>query len=51
VKNSNITTIRVLKATKDELGEYGKKNETYDDIIKRLLQEVLEHSSNKGVKA
>ena len=36
-----ITTIRVLKTTKDELGEYGKKNETSDDIIKRLLKEVL----------
>ena len=36
-----ITTIRVLKSTKDQLGEYGKKSETYDDIIKRLLKEVL----------
>jgi hypothetical protein len=36
-----ITTIRVLESTKHELGEYGKKNETYDDIIKRLVKEVL----------
>ncbi len=41
MKNNNITTIRVLKSTKDELGNYGKKNETYDDIIQRLLKEVL----------
>jgi hypothetical protein len=41
MSKTEITTIRVFKTTKDELGEYGKKTETYDDIIKRLLKEVL----------
>tara|TARA_Y100000310_G_scaffold148095_1_gene147356 strand:- start:165 stop:320 length:156 start_codon:yes stop_codon:yes gene_type:complete len=47
MKNSEITTIRLLKTTKNELGEYGKKTETYDDVIKRLLKEVSERSSDK----
>ena len=41
MSKTEITTIRVFKTTKDELEEYGKKTETYDDIIKRLLKEVL----------
>jgi hypothetical protein len=40
MEKKKITTIRVLDSTKYELGEYGKKNETYDEIIKRLLRVV-----------
>lgn len=34
----NITVIRVKKATREKLAELGKKRETYDDIICRLME-------------
>ena len=33
------TTIRVKKETRDRLKAIGRKDETYDDIINRLLNE------------
>ena len=42
-----ITTLRVSKSTRDKLAEFGKKNETYDDIILRLLKKVLEDYRKK----
>jgi len=33
----NITTVRVLKSTLKRLKELGKKEETYDEIINRLI--------------
>ena len=33
-----ITTIQISKETRDKLKELGKKGETYDEIIKRLLK-------------
>jgi hypothetical protein len=41
MEKEKITTIRVLESTKYQLGEYGKKNETYDEIIQRIVKEVL----------
>jgi len=38
----NITTIQISKETRNGLKDLGKKGETYDDIIKRLL-----HNYNK----
>ena len=38
----DITTLRVSKSTRDKLAEFGKKNETYDDIVLRLLKKVFE---------
>jgi len=38
---SNITTIQVKKSTRDRLVEIGKKKETYDDIINRLIDFYL----------
>jgi hypothetical protein len=32
------TTIPLSKETRDLLKEYGKKGETYDELIRRLLQ-------------
>ena len=32
------TTIELSKETRDRLKELGKKGETYEDIIKRLLE-------------
>jgi hypothetical protein len=34
---NKITTIRIKVKTKKRLDEFGKKSETYDDIINRLL--------------
>ena len=34
---NDITVIRVRKETRDMLAELGKKKETYDDIICRLI--------------
>ena len=33
----NITTIQLTKKTRDKLLEVGKKRETYDDLINRLI--------------
>jgi len=33
----NITTIQLTKETRDKLLELGKKRETYDDLINRLI--------------
>jgi predicted CopG family antitoxin len=33
-----ITTIQISKETRDELKELGKKGETYDEVIKKLLE-------------
>ena len=33
------TTVELTKETRDKLKELGKKGETYDTIIKRLLGE------------
>lgn len=34
----NITTIQISKEVRDELREFGKMGETYDDVIKRLIK-------------
>ncbi|NHV97392.1 MAG: hypothetical protein HA494_06360 [Thaumarchaeota archaeon] len=39
------TTIKLKQQTKKMLEELGKKNETYDDIVKRLIEYY-----RKGVK-
>jgi predicted CopG family antitoxin len=35
----NITTIQITKETRKKLKDIGKKGETYNDIILRLLEE------------
>ena len=35
----NTTVIRLLVSTKDRLDSLGKKNESYDDIIQKLLDQ------------
>jgi len=37
-KKENITTIQINKSTRDELKKHGIKGETYDEIIRRLLE-------------
>ncbi len=43
----NITTIRVTKETLQKLKDIGKKEETYDEIINRLLR-YAKNSQNKN---
>ena len=35
---SSITTIQIQKETREELREFGKKGETYEDVIKKLME-------------
>jgi len=35
---STLTTIQVQKETREELREFGKKGETYEDVIKKLME-------------
>ncbi len=35
---SSVTTIQIEKDTRDLLKNYGRKSETYDELIKRLLR-------------
>jgi len=35
-----ITTIKLKTSTRDLLAEYGKKSETFDQVILRLLEEA-----------
>ena len=34
---AEITTVKVTKRTRERLAELGKKNETYEEIIQRLI--------------
>ena len=33
-----LTTIQIEKNTREELKKYGRKDETYDDILKKLMK-------------
>ena len=35
---STLTTIQIQKETREELREFGKKGETYEDVIKKLME-------------
>jgi len=37
---SDVTTIQIMKETREELKGLGSKGETYDEIIKRLLKKA-----------
>jgi len=38
-KSRGITTIQIAEETRDMLKRRGKKGETYDDIIRKLLEQ------------
>jgi hypothetical protein len=38
LKEDDITTIQIRKTTRDELKKLGIKGETYDTVIRRLLE-------------
>lgn len=40
-KREDITTIQISREAKKRLDELGKKGETYDQIIKRLLDKKV----------
>lgn len=42
-----LTSIKIKKETRDVLKGIGKKGETYDDIINRLLDRVLRRKRKK----
>ncbi|UCH31373.1 MAG: hypothetical protein JSV05_07710 [Candidatus Bathyarchaeota archaeon] len=42
-----LTSIKIKKETRDVLKSVGKKGETYDDIINRLLDRVLRRKKGK----
>ena len=35
---SSLTTIQIQKETREELREFGKKGETYEEVIKKLME-------------
>jgi len=42
----NITTIQLTKETRERLLEIGKKKETYDDLINRLIEFYVDKVRN-----
>ena len=36
----DLTTIQLSRETRDQLKDLGRKGETYDDIIQKLLKEA-----------
>jgi len=49
MKLINKTTLSVSKETKEELNKIGRKGETYDEIIQRLIK-VYKKSLGTGLK-
>ncbi len=45
--SGELTTIKIRKETRDVLKSVGKKGETYDEIINRLLDRVLRRKRSK----
>jgi len=41
---TQLTTIPIRKETREELKHYGTKDETYDDILKKMMR-ALEYES------
>lgn len=46
---NNATTIKVSKQTRDELAKLGNKNETYEDIIKKLIYSFKKNKVRRKV--
>jgi len=44
---SDVTTIRITKATRERLAAEGKKRETYDQIINRVLDFCEKYSRRR----
>lgn len=48
VKNKDTTHIEISRKTHSELGDFGKKNESYEKIVSRLLQTVKMYEEKYG---
>jgi hypothetical protein len=46
VSEEKLTSIKIKPQTRDTLKSVGKKGETYDEIINRLLDRVLRRKRN-----
>ncbi len=46
--SEGLTSIKIRKKTRDALKAIGKKGETYDSIINRLLDRVLRRRKSKA---
>ena len=38
------TTVKILKSTRERLADLGKKQDTYDEIINRLIDAYLKNN-------
>jgi len=47
---SEVTTVKVTRKTRDMLAELGKKTETYEDIIQRLIEFYNDSRGHRKVK-
>ena len=47
---SEVTTVKVTRKTRDMLAELGKKTETYEDIIQRLIEFYNDSRSHRKAK-
>jgi hypothetical protein len=43
---ATLTTIKLKTTTKEKLADFGKKSETYDQIVLRLLEEIKSYREN-----
>ena len=44
----SVTTVKLSKKTRDELADLGKKNETYEGIIRRLMDFYVKNGPPKS---
>jgi len=43
----DVTTIKIRKETRDRLAELGSKRETYDQILKHLIEAYEKHDERE----
>jgi predicted CopG family antitoxin len=48
--SASMTTISLTRETKDLLAKFGKKDESYDDVVRRLLGEVNGSRRGRGAR-
>ncbi len=48
MSEEKLTTIKIRQGTRDALKSVGKKGETYDEIINRLLDRVLRRKRSQS---
>ena len=47
---ADITTVKVTKKTREKLAELGRKNETYEEIIQKLIQFYNDSRNHRKAK-